>query len=61
VHLVANYLGIYELWNEVTPCLADDFVDETPNHNAPNDLIGTIAGGHHLNASRNTHEFYGQY
>jgi Secretion system C-terminal sorting domain/Pregnancy-associated plasma protein-A len=34
-HLVGSYLGLYELWNEKTPC-GDDFVDDTPIHNAPN-------------------------
>ena len=34
-HLVGSYLGLYELWNEKTPC-ADDGVADTPIHNAPN-------------------------
>ncbi|MDX2190971.1 MAG: M43 family zinc metalloprotease [Bacteroidota bacterium] len=34
-HLVGNYLGLYDLWREDSPC-ADDFVNDTPIHNAPN-------------------------
>lgn len=35
-HLVGNYLNLYELWgDEKTPC-SDDYVDDTPIHNAPN-------------------------
>lgn len=34
-HLVGSYLGLYELWNETQPC-ADDYVHDTPVHNAPN-------------------------
>jgi len=34
-HLVGNYLGLYDLWNETNPC-GDDFVEDTPVHNAPN-------------------------
>ena len=34
-HLVGNYLGLYDLWNEKMPCM-DDFVEDTPIHNAPN-------------------------
>ncbi len=34
-HLVGNYLGVYELWNEVNPCY-DDYVNDTPIHNEPN-------------------------
>ncbi len=33
-HLVGNYLGLYDLWGEY-PC-GDDYVDDTPVHNAPN-------------------------
>lgn len=36
-HLVGNYLGLYDLWNEDYPC-ADDWVADTPNHNAPNHI-----------------------
>ena len=35
VHLMGSYLGVFELWNEDTPC-GDDFVEDTPIHNAPN-------------------------
>ena len=35
VHLMGTYLNLYELWNEKEPC-GDDFVDDTPIHNAPN-------------------------
>lgn len=34
-HLVGSYLGLHELWNEYEYC-ADDYVDDTPIHNAPN-------------------------
>lgn len=34
-HLVGSYLGLYELWNDDQPC-ADDYVHDTPIHNAPN-------------------------
>lgn len=34
-HLMGNYLGLFDLWNEQHPCL-DDLVDDTPIHNAPN-------------------------
>lgn len=33
-HLIGNYLGLYPLWGE-SPC-ADDYVSDTPIHNAPN-------------------------
>jgi len=35
VHLMGSYLNLHELWNEETPC-TDDFVEDTPIHNAPN-------------------------
>jgi hypothetical protein len=35
VHLMGSYLNLHELWNEDSPC-ADDYVDDTPVHNAPN-------------------------
>jgi hypothetical protein len=38
VHLMGSYLNLYELWNEFEPC-ADDYVEDTPIHNAPNNLI----------------------
>ncbi len=34
-HLVGNYLGLYDLWDEDEPC-KDDRVADTPIHNAPN-------------------------
>jgi hypothetical protein len=34
-HLAASYLNLYELWSDTEPC-ADDYVDDTPIHNAPN-------------------------
>lgn len=34
-HLVGSYLGLHELWNEYDYC-ADDGVEDTPIHNAPN-------------------------
>ncbi|MCC6726829.1 MAG: T9SS type A sorting domain-containing protein [Saprospiraceae bacterium] len=34
-HLVGSYLNLYELWNEDQYC-ADDYVLDTPIHNAPN-------------------------
>ncbi len=35
VHLMGSYLNLHELWNEMEPC-GDDYVDDTPIHNAPN-------------------------
>ncbi len=35
-HLMGSYLNLYELWSELTPC-GDDYVYDTPIHNAPND------------------------
>lgn len=40
-HLMGSYLGLYELWNETEPC-SNDFVDDTPIHNAPNFFPGDI-------------------
>lgn len=34
-HLMGSYLNLYELWNEQYPC-ADDYLEDTPIHNAPN-------------------------
>lgn len=34
-HLLGSYLNLYELWNEQVQC-ADDYVEDTPIHNAPN-------------------------
>lgn len=34
-HLIGSYLNLYELWNDYIPC-ADDYVEDTPIHNAPN-------------------------
>jgi len=34
-HLVGNYLGLNDLWDEFNPC-SDDGVFDTPLHNAPN-------------------------
>ncbi len=34
-HLIGSYLGLYELWNDYSPC-SDDNVSDTPIHNAPN-------------------------
>lgn len=34
-HLVGNYLGLRELWNDRSPC-SDDGIFDTPIHNAPN-------------------------
>lgn len=38
VHLMGTYLGLYELWNEDSPC-SDDQVADTPLHSGPNDRI----------------------
>lgn len=35
VHLMGSYLNLHELWNEAQPC-SDDYVEDTPIHNAPN-------------------------
>jgi Pregnancy-associated plasma protein-A/Secretion system C-terminal sorting domain len=40
VHLLANYLNLYDLWNDDNPCV-DDYVDDTPVHNAPNSDLDT--------------------
>ncbi len=40
VHLMGSYLNLYELWNEAQPC-ADDYVWDTPIHNAPNHTLDT--------------------
>ncbi|MEM9920738.1 MAG: zinc-dependent metalloprotease [Bacteroidota bacterium] len=42
-HLVGNYLGLYPLWGP-SPC-TDDYVNDTPIHNAPNQHCHSI---HHL-------------
>ena len=34
-HLVANYLNLYDLWDEYVRC-GDDYVGDTPVHNSPN-------------------------
>jgi len=40
VHLMGTYLGLYELWNETTPC-EDDKVFDTPLHDYPSDVVST--------------------
>ncbi len=45
VHLLGSYLGLHELWNETHLC-SDDFVEDTPIHNAPNYSLGTYY--HHV-------------
>lgn len=44
-HLVGNYLGLFDLWNEQDPC-KDDKVFDTPTHNAPN--FGKIPSYKHV-------------
>ena len=39
VHLVGNYLGLRDLWNENVEC-GDDKVGDTPLHNGPNYTLG---------------------
>ncbi|MCC6723047.1 MAG: hypothetical protein IT258_00960 [Saprospiraceae bacterium] len=39
-HLIGNYLGLYDLWSYDEPC-KDDYVDDTPLHDAPNFGLGT--------------------
>jgi hypothetical protein len=46
-HLVASYLGVYELWNDYDYC-KDDFVKETPIHNAPNFSISIESNHRHI-------------
>lgn len=36
VHLIGNYLGLYDLWNEYNRCISDKIPD-TPSHNASNE------------------------
>ncbi|MBI5914736.1 MAG: hypothetical protein HY842_05120 [Bacteroidetes bacterium] len=45
VHLIGSYLGLYELWNFENPC-TDDYVGDTPIHNAPN--FGLSDDYHHV-------------
>ncbi len=57
-HLIANYLGLYELWNEYNYC-ADDFVEDTPLHNAPNDDVIIEKNSQHISmCSGNAVEMY---
>jgi len=44
-HLMGSYLNLYELWSELTPC-GDDYVYDTPIHNAPNDDRGDYRYSH---------------
>lgn len=37
-HLIGNYLGLQDLYNEFDYC-ADDYVEDTPIHNSPNNKI----------------------
>jgi hypothetical protein len=46
-HLVANYLGVYELWNEKKPC-KDDKVKDTPLHSFPNFVVNIPVGSNHI-------------
>ena len=39
VHLIANYLGLKDIWNESVEC-GDDLMSDTPIHNAPNYTLG---------------------
>jgi hypothetical protein len=36
VHLIGNYLNLYPLWGDGTYLCSDDYVWDTPIHNAPN-------------------------
>lgn len=47
VHLIGNYLGLKDLWNEEVYC-GDDGVADTPIHNAPNDIITTEKNMRHI-------------
>lgn len=40
VHLLAHYLGLNEMWNELEPC-GDDAVNDTPIHNYANFTVGS--------------------
>jgi hypothetical protein len=40
VHLMGSYLNLHELWNDYVLC-QDDYVEDTPIHNAPNIGKGT--------------------
>ncbi len=51
-HLMASYLGVYELWNEDGKCL-DDFVDETPVHSAPHFTIDVSPNSRHFTMCSN--------
>jgi hypothetical protein len=44
-HLMGSYLNLYELWNDTQPCV-DDYVEDTPIHNAPNQDLGHYAYKH---------------
>lgn len=63
-HLVGNYLGLYDLWNERLACV-DDFVDDTPIHNSPNygcpefrhySACGNYPAEMHMNFMDNTND-----
>ncbi|MEL7119636.1 MAG: zinc-dependent metalloprotease [Bacteroidota bacterium] len=53
-HLIGSYLGLYELWNSIDPC-SDDYVDDTPIHNAPNNKF---PGYEHISTCPNNEERY---
>lgn len=55
-HLVGNYLGVYELWNEENRCY-DDYVYDTPIHNAPNNGFD-ISFGHVTTCPGNDPEMF---
>jgi Pregnancy-associated plasma protein-A/Secretion system C-terminal sorting domain len=44
-HLVGSYLNLYELWSDAAPC-QDDYVDDTPIHNAPNYGLAEVTYRH---------------
>jgi Secretion system C-terminal sorting domain/Pregnancy-associated plasma protein-A len=55
VHLLGNYLGLKDLWNEYEYC-ADDGVGDTPVHNAPNHGVITIKNHKHISMCNDNFE-----
>ena len=52
VHLIGNYLGLYDLWNDYYYC-TDDKVADTPIHSGPNDIIVIEKENRHISMCQN--------
>ncbi len=57
-HLLGNYLGLFELWDDDNTC-KDDKVQDTPTHNAPN--YNVITEPNHQHFSMCPDEFLAMY